>query len=255
MFEIIPELFRSVEWVWAVWTAGLVAIVLLTRGCVRAIRRHSQQRRALRSLHGCDAGTAYSLSYMLTIPMLALIICLTIDMTLILVAKIGTVYSAYAAARSSVVWFPSGVSRGDAQNKMDLAARQAMTPFASGSTRHRPLSMPAASGLTYLAAHKAFADKPADLEYLGWKYQYAGWATKVTTDAGPNYRKDVTVTLEYQAPFHMPAIGRIFGKLTPYGFYTTTITTVVKLENQAPRTDVPNPASRPLGISYVPALK
>jgi hypothetical protein len=254
MFEVVPELFRSVEWVWAVWAGSLIAMFLLGRSIVRALRRNSIELRAARALHGCDAGVAYSLSYMLTIPLLALIVCLVIDMTLILVAKIGTVYAAYASARSAIVWVPSGVSKSDAQRKMESAAQQAMTPFASGSTGHRPLSVPAPAGIAYLAAHKSFADKPADLEYLGWKWQYAGWATKVTTDAGRDYKKDVTVTLDYQAPFHMPAIGRIFGKLTPFGFYTINIRTVVKLENQAPRSDVLNPASRPLGISYVPAL-
>lgn len=253
--SILPELFRSVEWVWAVWLLGVVALGMLALAMCRAARRSSAERRAWRGLHGCEAGAAYSLSYMLTIPLIALIVCLVVDLTLILVAKIGTVYAAYAAARSAVVWVPSGVSAGTAQDKVEAAAQNAITPFASSNTRHRPVKTPPPSGFVYYAAHKSYADEPAEFEYLGWKWLYASWATKVAIDGGNDYRKDVTVTLDYKAPFHMPAIGRIFGVPTPYGFYTTTIRTVVKLENQAPRSDEKNPSSRPLGISYVPDTK
>ena len=86
-----------------------------------------------------------------------------------------------------------------------------MTPFASSNARHRPIKTPPPSGLVYYAAHKSYADEPADFEYLGWKWLYASWATKATVDGGSDYRKDVTVTIDYKAPFHMPAIGRIFG--------------------------------------------
>ncbi|MBA4017493.1 MAG: hypothetical protein C0483_10005 [Pirellula sp.] len=253
--NLMPEFFRSVEWVWAVWLLGLLALGALATGVLRAARRNSAERRAWRGLNGCEAGAAYSLSYMLTIPLIALIICLVVDLTLILVAKIGTVYAAYAAARAAVVWVPSGVSPGTAQDKVEAAAQNAMTPFASSNARHRPITTPPPSGLVYYAAHKSFAENPADFDYIGWKWLYASWATKVTVDGGNDYKKDVTVTLDYKAPFHMPAIGRIFGSPTLFGFYTTNIHTVVKLENQAPRSDEKNPPSRPLGISYVPAAK
>lgn len=255
LLKLMPELLRSVEWVWAIWLLGLIALGALAVGLLRAARRRSAERRAWGSLHGCDAGAAYSLSYMLTIPFIALIICLVVDLTLILVAKIGTVYAAYAAARAAAVWLPSGVSPRTAQDKVEAAAQNAMTPFASSNKRHRPVKSPPPSGLVYYAAHKNYADEPAEFEYLGWKWLYASWATKVTVDDGADYRKDVTVTLDYKAPFHMPAIGRIFGSPTLFGFYTTNIRTVVQLENQAPRSDEKNPASRPLGISYVPAAK
>lgn len=253
--NLMPELFRSVEWVWAFWLLGLVALGALAIGLLRAARRNSAERRAWRGLNRCEAGAAYSLSYMLTIPLIALIICLVVDLTLILVAKIGTVYAAYAAARTAVVWVPSGVSPGTAKDKVDAAAQNAMTPFASSNAHHRPISSPPPSGLVYYAAHKSFAENPADFDYIGWKWLYASWATKVTVDGGTDYKKDVTVTIDYRAPFHMPAVGRIFGSPTLFGFYTTNIRTVVKLENQAPRSDEKNPPSRPLGISYVPAAK
>ena len=252
LLNLMPELFRSVEWVWALCLLGLVALITLFWSLLRAARRNSAERRAWRGLHGCEAGAAYSLSYMLTIPLIALIVCLVVDLTLILVAKIGTVYAAYAAARAAVVWVPSGVSPSAAQDKVEAAAQNAITPFASSNTRHRPIKTPPPSGLVYYAAHKSYAENPADFDYLGWKWLYASWATKVTVDGGTDYRKDVTVTVDYKAPFHMPAIGRIFGSPTLFGFYTTNIRTVVKLENQAPRGDERNPLSRPLGISYVP---
>jgi len=243
------EIFRSVELVWALWFVCLVALA----GMVVALKR-MQVRSRVRALHGCEAGAAYSLSYMLTLPFFALIICLMIDLTSILIAKIGTVYAAYSAARSAVVWYPSGVSTSAAEKKMNDAAVNAMTPFAS--SKHAVWSsFNPADAASYVGAYEAFAEPAAPAEYIAKKYLYARWGLDVTTDASLDYRKDVTVTVDYKAPYHLRGIGMILGKSEPiFGFFYSNIHTVVTLESQAPRVDRPNPADRPLGIKYVPAI-
>jgi hypothetical protein len=232
------------------WAAGLVIAI----ACLRTLGRFAS-RRSWRDLNRAEDGASYSLGFMIVMPIFVLVVCLVVETTLILVTKIGTTYAAYAAARSAVVWVPSGVDRSVAQRKMKLSAVQAMTPFSSGATHHQPLtSMPSPSDFAqYYAAHRSFADKPGAVDYIGAKYRYADWAVDVKTDAGMDFRKDVTLTLTYKAPFHLSSVGRFLGKRDlASGFYHYPMTTVVKLENHAPRNETTNPPNRPLGISYVP---
>jgi hypothetical protein len=248
-----PDYADFVVSMWPVllaWLAGFVVAVL----CLRVLGRMAP-RRSWRDLNRAEDGASYSLGFMIVMPIFVLVVCLVVETTLVLVAKIGTTYASYAAARSAVVWYPSGVARGTAEAKMKLAAVQAMTPFASGSTSHQPItSMPSPSDVAqYYAAHRAFADKPGAVDYIGAKYRYADWAVDVKTDAGMDFRKDVTLTLNYKAPFHLTSVGRFLGTRDPAsGFYYYPMTTVVTLENHAPRNDTNNPPNRPLGISYVP---
>jgi len=248
MIDFAYEMVRSVEHIWLIWIASLAALAWLGRAM---IRRH--KRRPWRELARCEDGIAYSLSYMITVPLLAFIVCLIVDTTLILVAKTGTVYAAYAAGRSAIVWFPSGVPNSTARDKMETAAIHALTPFASGSKQHRPPALPSSGMAVYLAAHKAFSEKPAKLDYLGFKYLYASWATDVTTDAAGDSSRPVVTTVTYKAPFHMPGIGRLLGIRSAYGFYYMNVTTTIRLESQAPRTEGPASTDRPLGITYVPS--
>ena len=63
-------------------------------------RRRSGLVRFLRD----EEGAAYSLSFVMVIPIFALMICLIIEGALIMTAKLGTVYAAFAAARTASVW-------------------------------------------------------------------------------------------------------------------------------------------------------
>jgi Flp pilus assembly protein TadG len=232
------------------WLIGAAVIV----ACLRAIARKSPHR-SWRDLARAEDGASYSLGFMIVMPIFVLTVCLVVETTLILVTKIGTTYAAYAAARSAVVWVPSGVGSDAAQAKMKTAAVQAMTPFASGATHHQPIaSIPSPADFAqYYAAHRSFADRPGAVDYIAAKYRYANWAVAVKTDAGMDFRKDVTLTLDYKAPFHLSSVGRFLGKRDVVsGFYYYPMTTVVKLENHAPKNETANPANRPLGISYVP---
>src|SRR6188768_3186348 len=86
----------------------------------------------LRRLVADEDGAAYTLSYVMVIPVYALFICMMIESVLFLTAKLGTVYSAFAAARTASVW-SSATTWDKAMEKAQLAAVRSMTPFASGT--------------------------------------------------------------------------------------------------------------------------
>ncbi len=255
----LRELFRSVELVWALWLAALISLFVCGRLILTFIATR-RRRRSPSALSSCEAGASYSLGFVITIPIFALLICLVVDLSLILIAKIGTMYSAYAAARSAVVWIPSGVTKDEAIAKARLSAVQAMTPFASSAALHAPPIAVPAEAAAFVAAHRAYGPDPASEQYLTAKYRYAAWALSLDVTGGAVPEENCRVTLDYQAPFHLPGIGRLLGKrLTPEAPYTIAVRTVVELESHAPHGPqaaggTTSDPSRPLGISYVPQL-
>src|SRR5262245_49854582 len=93
------ELVRGMEVVWLAWLAG---VGLLLVGARWTLRRF--QAPGLRELWRDEGGASYTLSYVLAVPVYLLFICIVAEMTLLLVAKVGTLYAAHAGARSSIVW-------------------------------------------------------------------------------------------------------------------------------------------------------
>jgi len=70
----------------------------------------------------------------MVMPIYILLLCLVIETTMGLIAKIGTVYSAYAAARNAIVY--SSIDPASADERARHAAVRAMVPFASSGQRH-----------------------------------------------------------------------------------------------------------------------
>ena len=96
MFQQITE---SVLDVWIVWAASLAIMsAVLFRG-FSGFRWGTLHRFA-----ADEEGAAYTLPYVLTLPIMMLLFCLIIQATLILLVKIGTINAAYAASRSVIVW-------------------------------------------------------------------------------------------------------------------------------------------------------
>ncbi len=79
----------------------------------------------INNFHRDEDGGAYTLSYVMTIPFLMLLVALIVESTLMMTAKVGTVYSAYAAARTACVW-SSAADWPDTQDRIERAATQAM---------------------------------------------------------------------------------------------------------------------------------
>jgi hypothetical protein len=233
----------SVEAIWLLWAASTLALA--------RVGRRVLARTPWRPLLAREEGMAYSLSFVLTFPLMMLILTLVIESTLILGAKLGTTYASYAAARAGIVWL-SAEPRGLAQEKIRLAAVQNLVPFASGNPRHAvggPLS-PSSAG-EYARAYRDYTRGGVlGRGYLLNKYAYAERATTIVDPVtSPRWDSDVIVTLSYEHAIHTPVIGRGLGHLAPWPgarFYTYTIESTFTLRNEGPRND-----SQSLGIDYV----
>jgi len=195
-----------------------------------------------------EEGAAYTLSFVMVIPIFALLICLIIEAALIMTAKLGTVYAAFAAARTASVW-SSHTTWEKTMEKSKRAAIKTMVPFASG-TQGLISNLPtdketAADGLAYWTAYQAYAAKPESNKYVLAKYAYATRNVKLTIE-GPPAKSDTPITAKvtYQFPFNIPIIARILGDKGPDGYFFN-ISSTATIPNEGPRDD-----RKTIGIGY-----
>lgn len=133
----MPAIFESVLDIWLIWA---VCLGLLLIGIRRAMLRNPWS--GFRRFHVCQAGASYALPYVLSFAIFVLLMAVFIQASLILICKIGTVYSAYSATRTFIVWQSAepieiGGHKFDfAKFKACRAASMAMVPFASSNPRH-----------------------------------------------------------------------------------------------------------------------
>jgi hypothetical protein len=240
------DIFGSVEDVWILWLASVAGLALLTCRMLKRLRL-----RDLRRLARSEHGVSYTLTYVMVFPLYVFLVCLVVEATLILVVKMGTVYGAYAAARSRIVWQPANPSVAD--KKMHAAAVHAMTPFASSNPQHfkkiGATDQSANGARDYALAYNKYANKSRDPDYLIAKFSYAHKATHVhATPAAPNQpNSPITVKLTYRMPLHVPGVTRFLANNAQDDFPTRAITSSATIPNEAPD----NP-TRKLGIEYAP---
>lgn len=277
---VIPwqEYLSSVADVWAIWALSLLALVLLVR---RAFRFHKWSGAS--AFASDERGASYALSYVLTFPFYLLLMCLIIQATLILMVKMGTVYAAYAAARTAVVWRPSQPERPTSTDerydytleKAERAAALAMTPFSTGYEHHLNGLFPwarlnlfsQADALAYenmyntIGSYNASVDRSnylyflrrfdtdalAKKQYVKNKLLFASHATDVEFDEElVPWNEDVQVTVSYTMPMHVPAVGRVFGDwYRP--FFAKIVSTTATLPSEAAETE-----SHRINIPYDP---
>lgn len=197
----------------------------------------------MRRLAVDEDGAAYTLSYVMVIPVYALLICMIIESVLFFTAKLGTVYAAYAAARTASVW-SSCTTWDKTMAKAKAAATKSMTPFASGMKTPIPKTMPT-GWVKYMLAYEGYSDEPVAESYLLKKYVYAQSHTKVVIKGPPqSWDADISATVTYEFPFNIPGIGRIFGKRNLTGYYLP-ITSTATLPNEGPQDN-----RKTIGIGY-----
>ncbi len=200
--------------------------------------------RTMRQLAVDEDGAAYTLSYVMVIPVYALLICLIIESVLMMTAKLGTVYAAFAAARTASVW-SSATTWEKTMAKAKEAATKSMTPFASG-THGGATKAISVDALAYVGAYHAYAKKPISDKYLLNKYGYAQGHVKVEIEGPPeHWDADITAKVTYQFPFNVPGIGRIIGKRGIDGTYYYEITSEATMPNEGPQDD-----RKTIGIGY-----
>lgn len=241
------DLWSGVETIWAVWGLSVGILLILT---VRALNQVTFQK--LRRLLADEDGAAYTLSYVMVMPIYVLFMCLVLETTFMLVAKIGTVYSAYAAARTGIVWY-SATDDSDAAERVRLAAARAFGPFASGLAGIDANDVDAsASDLDgYVEAYNVDGTAPrASERYVRAMYRYAEQAVDVTAQLevgrdSQEWDENLTATVAYSYPFNVAGIGRILGELGPDGRYIYHISSNATLQVEHPRND-----EKRVGISY-----
>jgi hypothetical protein len=251
----VSEYFRSVEVIWIVWLAGIVVLLWLTRQALRG-----SDWKQWSSVFKGEDGAAYSLSYVLVFPIYVLLVVLVIECTLILVVKLGTIYAAYAAARSQIVW--SSVDDSAAvKARADRAAIHAMVPFSSSWEQHARQAgidtVAPVQGEEYFFVYNMVADGPAeDRRYIANKHRWAAFATSVkyvrTLLGGGDkpWFADIKATVEYRMPLHVTWVGRFLGQrfVGPRGgYYLYSITSSVTLQDEAAQND-----KMTIGFRYVP---
>ena len=91
------------------WAGLLLAAVVLGRIAIWFSGARLDLSK-LKSTHRCEQGSVQSLSFVLTLPILIMIMMLIVQASQIMIANIVVHYAAYASARAAVVWLPSNVS-------------------------------------------------------------------------------------------------------------------------------------------------
>jgi hypothetical protein len=192
-------------------------------------------------------GAAYTLSYVMTFPLLVWLVALVVEATLLLSTKIGTVYAANASARAVIVW--DAIDPPYARKQATTAAVRAMTPFASSRAVHGSSTTLAAREFAEAFAPYARLPMSDAANYLAAKYSYAERATRVEFQAPTAWNDDVEVTVSYEAPLHVPGLGLLIGRSAPFGgqFRTCPIESLAILNNEGPAS--PN---QKLQIDYAP---
>lgn len=202
----------------------------------------NQAQHFVRELVNDEAGGAYTLSYVMVIPILMLLVCLIIETTLMMGAKVGTAWSAFAGARTAIVWSSATDDWSQAESKIEQAATQAFVPFATGMGS--PGTAPNRAS-DYARAYAAFADEPAAADYIRNKYANASQRLTVTTDGKPaNHNSNITVTVEYRFRFNIPGIGKLIGERDGDG-YSFPLRSSATLQNEGPKN-----TRQQLGIGY-----
>ncbi len=213
--------------------------------------RRSRWKPAQFLLRG-EQGAAYTLSYVMVVPIYAWLMCLIAESVMMMGAKLGTNYAAFAGARTASVW-ASATSWDKVQEKTREAAIQAFIPFASGTHPVGPLQVGKVPQIVakrryaaYLLAYKEFSSNSASATYLTKKYIQAHLALNVTMEGPPaTWDSDIAVTVEYKYPFQVPGIGRLLGRRDVDGRFYFPLRTTVLLPNEGPQN-----TSQKMGIGY-----
>jgi hypothetical protein len=252
----LREYFRGVELVWLVW---LALLLILVGTAIRVLRHFRRPRVAV--VHQDEEGASYTLAYVMVIPIYLLFLCLVVEASLLLIAKVGTLYAAHAGARSMVVWdsMPPTELRDERSRQ---AVFTAMAGFTSSSPRHLRFSIPpkafqqaAEFVLVYKMYSRASESQPGPrrpytrinptARKLFQRYLVAASRTTIRYDVDrSNPEGPIRCTVTYLAPLYIPGSARI---LDPDGSapYDYPIVSIVTLPNEAPIS-----ADGTLGIEY-----
>ena len=196
----------------------------------------------IKSLFSEEDGGAYTLSYVMVMPILMLLTCVVVETTLLMSAKVGTVYSAWSGARTAIVWSSALEDWSAVEDRIEVAAVQSFVPFASGmGVKGSPPDRASA----YAESYESFANDPVSANYVRSKYANAVDRLTVKTDGPPaSHDSDISVTVQYKFRFNIPGIGKLLGEKDGDG-YSFPLTSTATLQNEGPKNE-----QQDLGIGY-----
>ncbi len=120
----------------APYVAAIFAL-LTCQGLLLRFSRARLQLAQLRQLHRDERGAVQSLSFVLTLPVFMFIMMFIVQLALITMARISVEYSAYAAARSAIVWFPANLgSEWSAENRVSISPLVPMRRYESNGRNY-----------------------------------------------------------------------------------------------------------------------
>lgn len=263
VFWSFHDFVASIEWIALLWIAGIVIAGAGTVFWRRSRLAERSIRLRLRNFHRDEGGAAYSLSFVMVLPFYVLLIAVILETTFIMIAKTGTLYAAYGAARSAVVFTTIETpdereSMGNvpytAEEKASQAAVQAMLLFASGrlGTNSSVSEDEREKADAFLGAYKEYVKGGSQRlkdGYITNKYVYASRNTTTTLEmvgTGELWQNEIRAEVTYDAPFLLPYVGRLLGGVkNDDGQVVLPITSSAVLLNECPVNSTGH-----LGISY-----
>lgn len=204
-------------------------------------------RDALRNWLHDEQGGAYTLSYVMVIPFVMLLVALIVETSLVLHAKLGTVYAGYAAARTASVHSSTSNDWNRVQQHALAAAQQAMLPFASATQRSSDgsASQDNVAQDTYDQAYREWAQEAVARGYVAAKFRDATSHLKISMERPTAWDAPLNVRVTYDYPFHVPGLGRLLGEESGTGGYTFPLSSDIVLHNDGPQN-----STQTLGIGY-----
>lgn len=214
--------------------------------------------RRLRRRAAGQRGASYSLPVVLTAPFYLMLVLLVFELTFLLVARAGTQYAAFAAARAAAVWHHAKHEPA-AELRPKQAAWAHLAPFVTGRQRELDAAGPVPAEARELAPDYAAAvrrfmtpagaaeSRAPDAAFLERKVLNAAARAEVLVEPlgedGPHRLVRVTVT--FRAPLHMPVVSRF---LDPDGTapFEYPLRAAVTLTAEGPETE-----SGTFGIDHV----
>ncbi len=138
------------------WVVVLVGLVLAAHFLVRLSNARLRLGR-LRRLHGDQAGSVQSLSFVLTLPIFIMVMMLIVQVSQLMIGLIVVHYAAYAAARSAVVWIPANLPSPEPSNCISSYEVDPDAPnqVCRCSNPQAPNFGPTAGGVTYSCSRGA----------------------------------------------------------------------------------------------------
>ncbi len=204
-------------------------------------------RTAIKNWMEDEQGGAYTLSYVMVIPFLMLLVALIVESSLVLHAKLGTVYAGYAAARTASVHSSTSSDWNWVQQHALAAAQQAMVPFASATQRPSSTSgtQDNINQDDYDGAYRDWAQQAVARGYVAAKFRDATSNLQIAMERPTAWDAPLRVRVTYNYTFHVPGLGRLLGEESGEGDYSFPLSSQVVLHNEGPQN-----STQSLGIGY-----